>query len=250
MSDELKIAIEAAKKGAENAIKYFYKGIDSSVKDDGTVLTHADTETEEVIKDFISAKFKNAKFVGEEYGGNIKEKEFWCIDPIDGTRSYARGIPTWCTIVSLCRDDDVYLSVVYFPHIDTIYYGQRGLGAFENNKKLHVSSISNIKDAFLGFGSPRHIKDPNSFWRLVKATAGSRSWDPTYTGCLLAAGKVDIHIDEWGKIWDLAPFKVMVEEAGGKITRLDGSPWNFEGSGAIISNGILHDKALSIFNVK
>jgi len=249
MSDELKIAIEAAKAGATNALQYFDTDIPVSVKaEDNTVVTKADKEAEEVVKSYISSRLKNALFVGEESGGIINHDEFWVIDPIDGTRSFIRGIPTWCTIVSLCRNDDVVLSAIYFPHIDTTFYAERGEGAYENGKRLHVSKISKLSDSLLGFGSPRHITDKDSFWKLVKSTASSRSWDPTYSACLLTAGKVDVHLDEFGKIWDMAPFKVMVEEAGGVITRLDGSPWTLEGSGTIMTNGLLHEDVVKILN--
>jgi histidinol phosphatase-like enzyme (inositol monophosphatase family) len=247
MSDELKVAIEAAKKGAENALKYFNKKIKTEIKkEDNTIVSHADRETEEIIKSHIASKYKSAKFVGEETGGEVSEKDFWVVDPIDGTRSFLRGIPNWCVIVSLCRDNDVFLGVIYFPHEDTIYYGQRNIGAFENNKKLHVSSISRLEEAYMGFGSPRHFKDKQVILDLIDKTASSRSWEATYAACLVVAGKIDLHIDAFGKIWDMAPFKVMIEEAGGKMTRLDGSQWTFDGSGALISNGILHDQILEI----
>lgn len=247
MSDELKIAIEAAKLGAQHALTYFDKELIIDIKEDKTVATKADEETEEIIKNYISSKISNPQFIGEEHGGTIDSKEFWCIDPIDGSRSFIRGIPTWCTIVSLCRNNDVELAVIHFPHTNETYYAQRGYGAYLDSTRLHVSSISSLDEALMGFGSPRHITYKEEFWNLVKKTASSRSWDPTYSGCLLTAGKVDVHFDEFGKIWDLAPFKVMVEEAGGKITRIDGFEWNFEGYGAIMTNGLLHDEVLEIF---
>lgn len=248
MSDELKIAIEAAKLGAKNALKYFDQQQDVEVKEDKTVVTEADKKTEEIIKSYISEKLKKAFFVGEESGGGFDHEEFWTIDPIDGTRSFVRGIPTWCTIVSLCRENEVELTCIYFPHTNETFYAQRGLGAFQDSTRLYVSKISTLSESLMGFGSPRHITNKESFWKLVKTTASSRSWDPTYSGCLLTAGRVDLHLDEFGKIWDLSPFKVMVEEAGGKITRLDGSAWTFEGSGAIMTNGILHDEVVKILN--
>ncbi len=250
MSKELKIAIEAAKKGARHALKYFNSDIKGDLKEDGTIVTFADKETEEVIKSYISSRVKNAKFIGEESGGSYKEDELWVIDPIDGTRSYSRGIPTWCIIVSFCRDNDVRLSTIYYPISDTIYYAEKGEGAFEDKKQLFVSKVDKLKNAYLGFGSIRHFKNKQIAIELMNKSGSSRGWEATYSGCLVASGRMDAHIDSFGKIWDLAPFKVMVEEAGGKITRLDGSPWTFEGDGAIITNGLLHDEVLEIVNKK
>lgn len=250
LSSELEIAITASKTGAKNALKYFNHPVRTEIKEDGTVVSHADKETEEVIKFYISSKLPDAKFLGEESGGNVNEKEFWVIDPIDGSRSFLRGIETWCVIVSLCRNNDVYLSVIYYPHENKTYYAQRGKGAFENNKRLHVSDVKKLKDAYLGFGSPRHFKNKQVVMDLIEKSASSRSWEATYSACLVVAGKMDVHVDAFGKIWDLAPFKVMIEEAGGKITRLDGLPWALEGYGGIMSNELLHDEVLKIVNKK
>ncbi|MEK7186680.1 MAG: inositol monophosphatase [Patescibacteria group bacterium] len=248
MSKRLIIAIEAAKIGAKHALKYFDKGIKTEIKKDSTVVTIADRETEDVIKSHILGYYPTAKFVAEESGGSIHEREFWVIDPIDGTRSFSRGIPTWCVIVSFCKDNDVLLSAVYYPHDDTVFYAEKGKGAFENKKRLNVSRINNFSEAYFGFGSPRHFKNKEAIIDLLSSAGSTRSWEATYSACMVVAGKMDAHLDGFGKIWDLAPFKVMIEEAGGKITRLDGSPWTLEGSGAIISNGLLHDEVLAIVN--
>ncbi|OGH19350.1 MAG: hypothetical protein A2868_01675 [Candidatus Levybacteria bacterium RIFCSPHIGHO2_01_FULL_40_15b] len=246
MSDELKIAIEAAKKGAKNALRYFKQDIDIEIKGDKTVVSHADKETEEVIKSYVSSKYSHAKFVGEESGGDVHEDEFWTIDPIDGSRNYLRGIPNWCVMVSLCRDGDVFLSVIYYPNVDMVYWGQRGKGAHENDKKLRVSKVSRLEDAYIGFGSIRHFKDKKVVLDMVDKSGSSRGWEPTFGACLVVAGRADVYFEVFGKIWDIAPFKVMLEEAGGKITRLDGTPWTFEGQGALMTNGLLHEEALAV----
>ncbi|HVZ12303.1 MAG TPA: inositol monophosphatase [Patescibacteria group bacterium] len=248
MSDELKIAIEAAKAGAHKALQYFNENIKFEHKKDNTVVSVADTDTEKAIKKEIISKYPGAKFIGEETGGDFDQKEFWAIDPIDGSRSYSRGIPNWCVLVSLCRDNEVELGVVYYPHSDTLFYAQKGMGAFENGKPIHVSQVSKLKDSYVGFGSMRHFKNKQVIIDLVEAAESCRAWEPTFGHCMVASGRVDLCVEEYGKIWDIAPFKVIVEEAGGKVTRHDGSPWTFKGQGSLISNGLLHDQALAIIN--
>lgn len=245
---ELRTAIDAAKIGAEKVLEYFDKKIEIEYKEDETPVTVADRETEKTIKKFILSKYKGVKFVAEESGGSIDESEFWIIDPIDGTRSFSRGIPTWCVIVSLCRNKEIIATVVYYPNSKDMYYAEKGKGAYINNKKMNVSNVSSIENSYLGYGSPKHFENKQTIIDLIEVSGSARSWEATYSSCLVAEGKMDISVDAYGRIWDVAPFKLLVEEAGGKITRLDGSPWDIEGYGAIMTNGILHDEVVRIVN--
>lgn len=248
MSNELKVAIAAAKVGAKVTLKYFDKDLKIEVKDDNSVVTIADRESEKAIKKYILSKFPSAKFVGEELGGKIDEAEFWIIDPIDGTRSFVRGIPTWCVMISLSRNKEIVLSVIYFPFGEMLYYSEKNKGAFLNQRRIYVSTVNDIGKSYMGFGSIKYFKDKNKLMKVIEQSGGARSFETTYQSCLVAEGKMDINLDAYGKLWDLAPFKLLIEEAGGKITRFNGGEWTLKGSGAIITNGILHDKVISILN--
>lgn len=251
MSDELKVAIEAAKVGAEIALRYFDQDISVEFKEDKTPVTIADLESEKAIIKAITKKFPNSNFVAEETGGDRDLDEFWTIDPIDGTRSFTRGIPGWCVLISLFRDNDFILGVSYFPFHDEMLYAEKGKGAFYNGKKVRVSKIDSFNKAYFGFGNIKYIENRDSLINLVDASASSRSWEVTYANFLLAQGKVDTVLDAYGLIWDTAPFKVIIEEAGGKITRPDGSeikPNNKRGY--LSTNGLLHDEVLKILNKK
>lgn len=248
MSDELKIAIEAAKAGAKKGMEYFNQDIPVSIKEDKTVVTKADSEAEEVIKEIILAKYPDAKFVGEEGGGDKSLEEFWIIDPIDGSRNFVRGIPNWCVLIALFRNNTIELGIVYYPHEKSLYYAQRGKGAYLNDKKISVSRIPKLSDSYFAFGSPRHFKNKQVLIDLIEQTASSRAWDATYCACLIASGKIDAYLDGYGKLWDLAPFKVLVEEAGGRITRPDGSEWSTQGSSAVMTNGLVHDEMLKVID--
>lgn len=251
MSEELQIAIEAAKKGAQKAISYFNTSLSISVKKDNSVVTIADKETEKVIINFIASRYKNAAFLGEESGGDIHAESFWIIDPIDGTRSYIHGIETWSILIALAINNKIELGVCYFPLMDVLLYAQRNKGTFVNEKKVSVSKIKNLSDAFVSYGSLRHFKNKSPIIRLSEICESVRSPEATYASYLVSKGSMDAHIDAYGKLWDFAPFKVIIEEAGGRITRLDGSEWNIEQKdGAITSNGLIHDQILEIMNKK
>jgi len=247
-SDKLKVAIEAAKVGANIALKYFDTDIEIEVKNDNSLVTIADKESEKEIEKYILSRYPKAKFVGEEFGGKINDDEFWIIDPIDGTRSFSRGVPEWCVMISVSKNKKIVLSVVYFPFKDMLYYAEKGIGAFLNKKRIMVSKVNDIRKSYLGFGSIKYFKNIDKLFKVIEQSGGAKSFESTYQSCLIAEGKMDINIDAYGKLWDLAPVKLLIEEAGGKITRFNGGEWSLEGSGAVMTNGILHDEVISILN--
>lgn len=246
MSDELKIAIEAAKIGAQEALKFYKDELEVKIKEDNTVVTIADKASEEKIKSYITSKYHNAKFVAEESGGNRDDDSFWIIDPIDGTRSFTRGIPSWAILISFVKDNSVVVGVCYFPVLDTILYAEKGKGAYIDGKKVSVSKIKNLKNSYLGYGSPRHFKNKKLILDLIEYSGSARSFDATYSSFLLTEGKLDVHVDAYAEIWDAAPFKISVEEAGGKFTNLKGEKWRFTDRGYIATNGLLHEDVLKI----
>lgn len=248
MSDKLQIAITAAKKGAKEALKYYEKNVSSTVKDDTSIVTNGDYASEKVIIEYLNSVDPQTHIIAEESGGGIHKDGFWTIDPIDGTRSFARGVPTWAVLISYCENNDVTIGVCYFPVTNELLYAERGSGSFLNNKKVHVSDVDSLKSSYVGYGSIRHFKDRSWLDPLARECGSIRSPDATYASLLVAKGGFDASFEAYGKIWDIAPFKVIIEEAGGKITRLDGTPWTFEGRGSLMSNGLIHDDILDILN--
>lgn len=248
LSLELKTAIEAAKAGAKIALKYYDKKIDVQIKADNTVLTIADKETEKAIKEFILSKFPNAKFVAEESGGTIDNDEFWIIDPIDATRSFSRGIPTWNVLIALCRKEEIILGVSYFPALNSILYAEKGKGTYLNGKRVYVSKINTVKDSYVAYGSPRFFKDKKRLINLIEKAGSTRCPDTTYSSFLLAQGKYDAVVDEYAQLWDAAPLSVIIEEAGGRMTNFKGKPWKITDRGYIASNGLIHNEIVSIVN--
>jgi len=251
MSNELKVAIDAARKGSAHALNFYGKELKFVIKDDNTLLTKADKEVEEVIKNLILARFPNANFVGEETGGTTGSGKFWVVDPIDGTRHFVKNTPLWATLISLFKDYRPVAGVSNMPCLNEILIAERGMGAFLNNKKIFVSKVSHLNNALLMYGSLRFFKErKEGLINLSDSCASSRSLVSPYQFHLLASGRCDIVVDAYDKMWDLGPFVVAIEEAGGKVTSLDGNEWNYNDIGCVATNGILHDQALRIINSK
>lgn len=249
MSNELKVAIEATKKGAEYAIRFFGKNLTVGKKSDNTVFTQVDKDTESLIKNIIKNEYPDAKFVGEETGGIPNKGTFWTIDPIDGTRYFTRKTPLWATLISLITDGKPVIGVSNIPCLNELIFAEKGKGTFINNKKVTASTISTLKDSILMFGSLRFFKEKIfPTLRLVEACASARSLVSPYEFHLLASGRCEIILDVYGKIWDIAPFKVIIEEAGGKVANWNGNPWTIDDKGCIATNSILHDKVMDIIN--
>ncbi len=249
MSDELRVAIEAAKKGAEYALKFFGKKLTIDKKNDNTVVTKVDKDTESLIKNIIKKEYPDAKFVGEETGGIPTKGTFWTIDPIDGTRYFARNTPLWATLISLIIDGKPVIGVSNVPCLKELICAEKGKGTFSNNQKVTVSTISALKDSILMFGSLRFFKEKiHPTLRFVEACATVRSLVSPYEFHLLASGRCEIILDVYGKIWDIAPFKVIIEEAGGKVANWHGEPWTIDDKGCIATNGILHSKVMEVIN--
>lgn len=246
MSTELKVAIEAAKKGAEYAMTFFGKEMVVGKKGDNTVVTKVDKETEELIKKTILNKFPDANFVAEESGGNKKEKEFWIIDPIDGTRSFTRGIPTWCVLIAYYKNNKITSGLCYFPIFNWLAYAELNKGVYFNGKRVQVSKVKNLENSTIACGSLKFFKNDKLLTKLIEVSAALRAPDFAFASLFLAKGGFDILVDRYGMIWDIAPFKIIIEEAGGKVTNWNGNPWTITDRGCIATNGILHNKVMEI----
>lgn len=249
MSNELQVAIEAVEKAAKITLNYFQNIPPVSLKPDRTPVTKADKEAETIIREHILQSFPNASFVGEEFGGNFGSSDVWIIDPIDGTKNFIRSIPFWSILVALCRDGEIIAGISCMPAISELLYAKKGTGAFLNGKKITVSNIKGIENATITHtGTSYKFINPQKVENLLKASAHARGFGDALSYHLVATGRADINFEPEVKIWDVAPFKVIIEEAGGKITALNGNPWSLEISDFLATNGLLHDQVLSILN--
>lgn len=251
MSEELKTAIEAAKKGAEKALYYFGHNPKVLFKPDHTPVTKADQETESIIKQHLLENFTTSHFVGEETGGSFDHENTWIIDPIDGTKNFIRGLPFWSILIAKYVKGEITLGVSYTPQMNELIYAEKGHGAFRNGEKITVSKISGITDAFMSYpGNPSEFPNTDNLLKLISACMGFRGFGDAFAYQLLANGRIDINLESAVKAWDVAPFKIIIEEAGGKVTNLFGKPWAVNDTTILATNGTLHDEVIEILNLK
>jgi histidinol-phosphatase len=219
------------------------------MKPDMTPVTEADRATERALRERLAAARPGDAIVGEELGadGRISSRR-WILDPIDGTKSYVRGLPTWATLIALEVDGEIDVGVVAMPALPRRWWASRGAGAFADGRLMRASRVAELRDAQLGWSG---IEDWDAVGRLDAVIALARAcWRTRGLGdawqyMLVAEGACDIALDPAVAIWDMAPIKVIVEEAGGRFTDLSGAVTADGGSG-LATNGLLHERALAI----
>lgn len=250
MSNELKVAIEAAKAGAKIALKYFDKNPHVETKLDNSPVTKADRESEEIIKQIILRAFPKTHFLAEESGGIITDDDLWIIDPIDGTKNFIRHLPFWSVLLAFCRNREVLVGVSFSPTLDELIYAEKGSGTYINGKKTRVSKIDNFKDAFVNYGDLKKFNEQQreAILSLSKRAMSVRGIGHPYGYNQVALGNIDASIDPKPYAWDVAACKVIIEEAGGKVTNFDGKEWSLGDSTAVATNGLLHDEVIKILN--
>jgi histidinol-phosphatase len=249
--DDLALALELADL-ADSITLARYRAEDLLVetKPDLTPVTEADRHVEQAIRTRLGDARPDDAVLGEEFGASAGSGSGrrWIVDPIDGTKSYMRGMPTWSTLIALLVEGEVRVGVCAAPALGHRWWAQRGSGAFADGRPIHVSSVSRLEDAVLGWGG---IEDWDALGRLDAITAlGRRCWRSRGLGdswqyMLVAEGATEIALDPAVSLWDLAAVQIIVEEAGGRFTDLGGIP-RADGGDGIATNGLVHEAALAI----
>jgi histidinol phosphatase-like enzyme (inositol monophosphatase family) len=222
---ELEVAVAAAKAAGELAQSY-QRHIEVETKSDLSPVTHADRECEQLITSILMDAFPGDGLLGEEGARRDSTNgRKWIVDPIDGTRDYVRGNPLWATLIGLEVDGQIVAGIASLPALGGMYTGSRGGGAFRNGERIHVSSKTTLADSVLCFNGLNKIKSfpfksfvvewMQSFWAV-------RSMGGAPDAMLIASGQADAWIEPTAAPWDLAPLKVIIEEAGGVFFNLDG----------------------------
>ena len=253
-SAELAFALTLADRAdAISLSRYQALDLEITTKPDNSPVTDADKAVERAIIDAIATKYPSDGVVGEEFGTSGSKDRYWVIDPIDGTKNFLRGVPTWATLIALVENEQVVTSVVSSPALYRRWYATAGGGAFvvEGNstaRKLSVSKVSAISDAsiaysdFQGWGARRP-----AFEKLLDSAWRTRGLGDFWSHMLVAEGAVDVAIEPSLALWDMAALDLIVREAGGRFTSLDGADGPF-GPNAISTNGALHSAILEAIN--
>jgi histidinol-phosphatase len=218
-------------------------------KPDMTPVSEADRAVEEMIRTRLAVARPDDGVVGEEFPDTTGDSgRRWIVDPIDGTKSYVRGIPVYATLIALETDGELVLGLASAPALGRRWWATRGGGAFRDGEPIRVSAVGRIEDAHLTYDSVSAFDAAgltDEFLALTRRCWRSRGFGDFWQYALVAEGAVDIALEPDGlKIWDLAPLLVLVEEAGGRFTDFAGEARADRG-GAVATNGLLHEAVLT-----
>ncbi len=254
----MEFAVAAATEAGQHTMRYF-RSSDLAVdtKSDQSPVTRADREAEEVLRRHLARECPQDGIVGEEFGTQNGANQYkWYLDPIDGTKSFIRGIPLFGTMMGLEHGDEAVAGVIVFPALDEVIFAAKGLGAWwakctnpDNRKQIYVSDLARLSDACMSVTSSRSFRRRGmdaAFRKLSEQVAVSRGLPDCYGHYLVATGRIEIMIDTSMNVWDNAPLQPIIEEAGGRFSDLQGNA-TIHGDSAISTNGLLHDQALEMF---
>ncbi|OOG24214.1 inositol-phosphate phosphatase [Thioalkalivibrio denitrificans] len=253
MSPFLQTAIEAAV-AAQKVIQRFYReDIPVELKADRSPVTIADVEAEKAIKAVITDVFPTHGFYGEETGLTRGSAPYtWLIDPIDGTKSFVRQYPFFSTQIGLMHDHELVLGVSSAPEFQEIAYAEKGLGAYLADRPVRVSGVEDFPDATLSLGNIQTLAGGegwNRLGRIVQQVNRTRGYGDFYHYHLLASGRIDLVIESDVNILDIAALAVVVREAGGVFTDLQGRDLTLETTSVLAAaTPALHAKALDVLN--
>lgn len=274
----LEFAVRAAREAGALSLEYFgAPDLTVHSKRDASPVTEADRRAEQRIRELLAATFPDDGVLGEEFGETAGTSGArWILDPIDGTKSFVRGVPLYGTMVGMEADGDVQLGVVFLPALDEMVYAAKGLGAWwvpsplgvtrtaaaaqpptpapavgpgeQLPLRAKVSQVNRLADALFCTTSPDYFHRegcPELFERLRAGASLERGWSDCYGHVLVATGRAEFIADPAMKPWDCAALKPIVEEAGGTFTDLAGNPTIYGGS-ALSTNGVLFDEIMSV----
>ena len=252
-SDDLALALELARLADEITLgRFLADDLAVETKPDLTPVTEADRAVERLLRERLAAARPGDAIVGEELGSSGGGERRWIIDPIDGTKSYVRGIPVWATLLGLEVAGRMEVGVVSAPALHHRWWARRGQGAFVDDgcaaRRMRVSGVDRLADAqlcFAGFEDWEEIGRLDDLLELGRQCWRTRGLGDVWSYMLVAEGAVDIGLDAEVNLWDLAAPMVIVEEAGGVFTDLGGAR-RADGGDAIATNGLVHDAALAI----
>jgi histidinol phosphatase-like enzyme (inositol monophosphatase family) len=224
---EIDFARRIATAAGQNAIRIRANGITAETKSDDSPVTIADKDNERLIREGIEAEFPDDGILGEE--GASKEGTSgrrWIIDPIDGTRDFVRGNRFWCVLIGLEQGDETLVGVANFPMLDELYWAVKGEGSYLDDDRLRASEVTRFDESsYSPNGLQLEAAKPylTQIVDLAQKCWSYRSYGGALDACLLAAGKTDIWFEPKVAPWDLAPLRLILEEAGAAYFALDGS---------------------------
>jgi histidinol-phosphatase len=247
-SAELTAALDAARAAGELIRSYYRHNLNVQVKADKSPVTEADVRAEETIRALLSERFPGFGFYGEETGSERLDAEsVWLVDPIDGTKSFVRECPFFSTQIALRRAGRLVLGVSSAPAYGELAWAELGQGAYLDGQPIRVSRIGQLSDAILSSGNLKTLAASPGWARfgsLIGRVNRLRGYGDFLHYHLLARGSLEVVIESDVNILDIAALSVIVGEAGGTFSALDGSAITLDTTTVLASNGLLHAEVL------
>lgn len=245
----LEAARECAELAGSVAMAHYRTNVAVEQKGDGSPVTAADRGAEQAAREWIRKRFPSDGVLGEEFGESAGTSgRRWMIDPIDGTKSFVRGVPLWGSLVAVVDGERVLAGAACFPATAEVIAASLGCGAWYNGSQARVSDIATLHDATVLITDDRGFLPPGrrDRWRtLSDAAPVSRTWGDAFGYLMVATGRAEVMVDARINAWDIACFVPIIEEAGGVFTDLDGTATAF-GQHSIATNAALAAEARRI----
>jgi histidinol-phosphatase len=233
----LDFATDLAYRAGRITLGYYNIGIHPDFKPDDTPVTAADRAAEQFIRGEIEKKYPSHAILGEEFGMSERNNMFrWIIDPIDGTKSFMRGVPLYAVLIGLEIEGEVRVGACYAPALDEMLAAADGEGCWWNGRQAHVSEVAALDQAFVCYTNTRNMRKHGrgeAWARIDESAFAARGWSDAYGYMLVATGRAEAMLDPIMNIWDCGPFPPIFREAGGYFGSWDGRP------------GHAHDEALA-----
>jgi len=251
LQDYLRFARETAYQAGRSTLEYFNKGVRADAKADGSPVTIADRQAEQLVRRAVEQRYPGHSVLGEEFGesGNGASHR-WIIDPIDGTKSFIHGVPLYGVLLGLEIEGVVEVGVAYFPALEEMISAATGLGCWWNGKQAHVSTVERLEQGVVCY------TDMGGFWqsdrwapfeRLARRASIRAGWSDAYGYMLVASGRVEVMLDPVMAVWDCGPFPPIFREAGGYFGDWKGTPTIY-GKEAVATSLALKDEVIGLLN--
>jgi histidinol-phosphatase len=245
----LAAAEELARLTGGVALRHYRSALHVERKADGSPVTAADRAAEQAARDWVRQNFPDDGVLGEEFGEERPgARRRWVIDPIDGTKSFVRGVPLWGSLVALCEGEAVLAGAAFFPAVDELVVAVPGAGCWWNGQRCRVSAVNDLSSATAMTTDERfrEAADRRAGWeRLASRVEVARSWGDCFGYLLVATGRAEIMCDPVLSPWDAAALQPIIVEAGGAFNDWSGRPTAFGGS-AIATNRLLAGEARAL----
>lgn len=249
LASRLDFAVEVAWRAGRATLAHYQTGITAETKPDKSPVTAADHAAERIARDLIEARFPEDAIIGEEEGEvRAGSKHRWVIDPIDGTRTFVRGVPFYGVLIALEVESVATIGVLHFPALGETVYAARGMGCWWNGRRARVSDETRLDRALVLTTDAEAVARSSRAdgWNALRGRAGlCRTWGDCYGYALVATGRAEAMLDPVLAVWDAAALVPVIEEAGGVFTSVDGEPGHRGGNG-IATNAPLADEIRSI----